>query len=416
MKMKIKMPNYLKGTINISGSKNTTLPLIAASILTNEDVILNNVPFITDVINMMEIAIEAKGKLDYNKLNKRLRLNFRKISTNILSDKVASIRASYYFIGSILSRKGKIKIKQPGGCNFSVRPIDYHLEAFKQLGYKVTLKKGYILIKKRKIKNKRISIKLPKPSVGTTINILLNTVCSNKIVEIENYSHEPDVLSVIEMLNQMGSNILFKENKLVIYGVKKLFGTTYDIPFDRIEAGSYMILSSIIPKSKVILENVNPCKLEKVIEVLRKMNVRITYEHRKLIIESPNVLKPITIKTGEYPEFPTDLQQIILILLLKAQGKSKISDTIYPQRTSQIEELVSSGANIYIHNNDIVIDESILNINIATAKDLRGGFSLILLSALTKELTINNFEVIKRGYEDIEEKLKKLKIIIEKEN
>lgn len=416
MKMKIKMPNYLKGTINISGSKNTTLPLIAASILTNEDVILNNVPFITDVINMMEIAIEAKGKLDYNKLNKRLRLNFKKISTNILSDKVASIRASYYFIGSILSRKGKIKIKQPGGCNFSVRPIDYHLEAFKQLGYKVTLKKGYILIKKRKIKNKRISIKLPKPSVGTTINILLNTVCSNKIVEIENYSHEPDVLSVIEMLNQMGSNILFKENKLVIYGVKKLFGTTYDIPFDRIEAGSYMILSSIIPKSKVILENVNPCKLEKVIEVLRKMNVRITYEQRKLIIESPNVLKPITIKTGEYPEFPTDLQQIILILLLKAQGKSKISDTIYPQRTSQIEELVSSGANIYIHNNDIVIDESILNINIATAKDLRGGFSLILLSALTKELTINNFEVIKRGYEDIEEKLKKLKIIIEKEN
>lgn len=416
MKMKIKMPNYLKGTINISGSKNTTLPLIAASILTNEDVILNNVPFITDVINMMEIAIEAKGKLDYNKLNRRLRLNFRKISTNILSDKVASIRASYYFIGSILSRKGKIKIKQPGGCNFSVRPIDYHLEAFKQLGYKVTLKKGYILIKKRKIKNRRISIKLPKPSVGTTINILLNTVCSNKIVEIENYSHEPDVLSVIEMLNQMGSNILFKENKLVIYGVKKLFGTTYDIPFDRIEAGSYMILSSIIPKSKVILENVNPCKLEKVIEVLRKMNVRITYEQRKLIIESPNVLKPITIKTGEYPEFPTDLQQIILILLLKAQGKSKISDTIYPQRTSQIEELVSSGANIYIHNNDIVIDESILNINIATAKDLRGGFSLILLSALTKELTINNFEVIKRGYEDIEEKLKKLKIIIEKEN
>lgn len=416
MKMKIKMPNYLKGTINISGSKNTTLPLIAASILTNEDVILNNVPFITDVINMMEIAIEAKGKLDYNKLNKRLRLNFKKISTNILSDKVASIRASYYFIGSILSRKGKIKIKQPGGCNFSVRPIDYHLEAFKQLGYKVILKKGYILIKKRKIKNKRISIKLPKPSVGTTINILLNTVCSNKIVEIENYSHEPDVLSVIEMLNQMGSNILFKENKLVIYGVKKLFGTTYDIPFDRIEAGSYMILSSIIPKSKVILENVNPCKLEKVIEVLRKMNVRITYEQRKLIIESPNVLKPITIKTGEYPEFPTDLQQIILILLLKAQGKSKISDTIYPQRTSQIEELVSSGANIYIHNNDIVIDESILNINIATAKDLRGGFSLILLSALTKELTINNFEVIKRGYEDIEGKLKKLKIIIEKEN
>ncbi len=416
MKMKIKMPNYLKGTINISGSKNTTLPLIAASILTNEDVILNNVPFITDVINMMEIAIEAKGKLDYNKLNKRLRLNFKKISTNILSDKVASIRASYYFIGSILSRKGKIKIKQPGGCNFSVRPIDYHLEAFKQLGYKVILKKGYILIKKRKIKNKRISIKLPKPSVGTTINILLNTVCSNKIVEIENYSHEPDVLSVIEMLNQMGSNILFKENKLVIYGVKKLFGTTYDIPFDRIEAGSYMILSSIIPKSKVILENVNPCKLEKVIEVLRKMNVRITYEQRKLIIESPNVLKPITIKTGEYPEFPTDLQQIILILLLKAQGKSKISDTIYPQRTSQIEELVSSGANIYIHNNDIVIDESILNINIATAKDLRGGFSLILLSALTKELTINNFEVIKRGYEDIEEKLKKLKIMIEKEN
>ena len=416
MKMKIKMPNYLKGTINISGSKNTTLPLIAASILTNEDVILNNVPFITDVINMMEIAIEAKGKLDYNKLNKRLRLNFKKISTNILSDKVASIRASYYFIGSILSRKGKIKIKQPGGCNFSVRPIDYHLEAFKQLGYKVILKKGYILIKKRKIKNKRISIKLPKPSVGTTINILLNTVCSNKIVEIENYSHEPDVLSVIEMLNQMGSNILFKENKLVIYGVKKIFGTTYNIPFDRIEAGSYMILSSIIPKSKVILENVNPCKLEKVIEVLRKMNVRITCEQRKLIIESPNVLKPITIKTGEYPEFPTDLQQIILILLLKAQGKSKISDTIYPQRTSQIEELVSSGANIYIHNNDIVIDESILNINTATAKDLRGGFSLILLSALTKELTINNFEVIKRGYEDIEEKLKKLKIIIEKEN
>ena len=322
MKVKIKSPKNLKGNISISGSKNTTLPLIAAAILTKEEVVLENVPWITDVMNMIEIALDVNGKLDYYMLDKRLKINFNKISSKVLSDKVTSIRASYYFIGPILSRKGKIKIKQPGGCNFTFRPIDYHLDAFKQLGYKIIQNKEYIIIRKYKTKQKRkITINLPKPSVGTTINILLNTVCSNKTVEIYNYSKEPDVLSVIDMLNQMGSNIMFKENKIIIYGVKKLYGIKYTIPFDRIEAGSYMILSSLLPKSKVILENVDPSKLTKVIEILKEMNVRITYEQKKLIIESPNTLRPIKVITGEYPSFPTDLQQILLILLLKAEGK-----------------------------------------------------------------------------------------------
>lgn len=417
MKVKIKSPKNLKGNISISGSKNTTLPLIAAAILTKEEVVLENVPWITDVMNMIEIALDVNGKLDYYMLDKRLKINFNKISSKVLSDKVTSIRASYYFIGPILSRKGKIKIKQPGGCNFTFRPIDYHLDAFKQLGYKIIQNKEYIIIRKYKTKQKRkITINLPKPSVGTTINILLNTVCSNKTVEIYNYSKEPDVLSVIDMLNQMGSNIMFKENKIIIYGVKKLYGIKYTIPFDRIEAGSYMILSSLLPKSKVILENVDPSKLTKVIEILKEMNVRITYEQKKLIIESPNTLRPIKVITGEYPSFPTDLQQILLILLLKAEGKSKIIDTIYPNRTSQIPELQTAGAKIKKYNDEIIVDESKITIKEVKAQDLRGGFSLIALSLLTEELIIDNFELIKRGYEDIENKLKKLKIIIEKEN
>lgn len=416
MKVKITKPKQLKGTINIGGSKNTVLPLIACAILTEEEVTLKNVPWILDVMNMLKIATNIKGIVNYNPNTKELKLKFKKIKHNINCEETKKIRASYYFIGPILSRKNKIITNYPGGCNFSDRPIDYHLNAFQKIGYKIKINNNKIYITKKIKNNKNINIKFPKQSVGATINTILTSVCSNKIINIYNYANEPEVLSVIEMLNLMGANILLTSENIKIIGVKKLHGITYNIPFDRIEAGSYMILASSIPNSKVELENVDHTKISKVIEVLEKMNVKITIKSEKIMIESPKELKPINLTIGTYPDFPTDLQQIILMLLLKAKGKSVLIDTIYPKRQSQIKLLQDNNINISTNNNQIIINESNdIKISYSEAYDLRGGFSLIVLAMYTEELIIDNFEIIKRGYEDIINKLKKLEIMIEKE-
>lgn len=417
MKVKITKPNTLKGTISISGSKNTVLPLIACAALTKEEVILKNVPSITDVMNMIKIASYANAVVDYNPKTKELKLQFKKIKNKILCEETTKIRASYYFIGSILPRKKKLIINYPGGCNFSLRPIDYHIYAFKTLGYKIFENREKIYLKKKNIKSKKIIIKFPKQTVGATINTIIASVTSNKIVEIYNYASEPDVLSVIEMLNLMGANILVRDEKIKIFGVKKLHGVTYEVPFDRIEAGSYMILASSIPRSKVILQNIDSSQLTKIIEVLKNMNVKISCQKTNLIIESPDELKPINIKTGTYPDFPTDLQQILLILLLKAKGKSTIIDTIYPDRISQIKLLQENNINVYVENNLITIEETKqIFVKEGEALDLRGGFSLVVLAMLSSYLIIDKFEIVKRGYEDIENKLKKIQITIEKEN
>lgn len=416
MRVKITKPKHLKGTINIGGSKNTVLPLIACAILTKEEITLKNVPCISDVMNMLKIATNIKGIINYNPDTKELKLKFPKIKYNINCEETKKIRASYYFIGPILSRKNKTITNYPGGCNFSDRPIDYHLNALQKIGYKIKLKNNKIYITKQIRNNKIIDIKFPKPSVGATINAILTSVCSNKIINIYNYANEPEVLSVIEMLNLMGGNIILTPVNIKIIGVKKLHGITYDIPFDRIEAGSYMILASSIPNSKVELENVDHTKMSKVIEVLENMNVKITIKSKKIIIESPNELKPINLTIGTYPDFPTDLQQIILMLLLKAKGTSTLIDTIYPKRQSQIKLLQDNNINIFTNNNQIIINESKeIKITYSEAYDLRGGFSLIVLAMYTEGLIIDNFEIIKRGYEDVINKLKKLEIMIEKE-
>lgn len=416
MKVKITKPSVLKGTISISGSKNTVLPLIACAVCTHEEVILKNVPWISDVLNMMKISSHAKGKIDYNPITKELKLQYKKINNKILCKETNKLRASYYFIGAILSRSKKIIINYPGGCNFTSRPIDYHLKAFKQIGYEVKEEKNIINLKRKYIKAKKIKIQFPKPSVGATINCILASVKSKKIIEIYNYSSEPDVLTVIDMLNLMGANILVYKDKIKIYGVKKLHGITYQVPFDRIEAGSYMILASSIPNSKVTIQNINPKQLTKIIEILEEMNVKIKIRKDNLTIEAPEKLKPTKVITGTYPAFPTDLQQILLILMLKAKGTSQIIDTIYPGRISQIKPLQDKGANVYIENEKIIIN-GINDFNITELKafDLRGGFSLIVLAMLMPYLIIDNFELVKRGYEEIEKKLKKLQIRFEKE-
>lgn len=413
MKVKISKRTPVVGTISISGSKNATLPLMACALLTKEEVTLYNIPWITDVVNMIRLFTKMGINVIYQPRKKTLIIRALKLPNIIKHPEVGKIRASYYLMGSLIGTKKRLVINYPGGCNLGIRPIDYHLMAFSSLGNKIKAKEKVIIFKRKYQKKRNIQIAFPKESVGGTINTILASVKRLGTVTIINPSFDPEVSTVIEMLTLMGANIIVTNNYIRIFGVKTLSGVTYTVPFDRIEAGSYMILASLIPKSVVRIMGVDCNYLTSVINVLQKMNVKITKKKKMIKIEAPSELNGIDLEVGPYPNFPTDLQQIISILMLNASSPSTINDNIYPDRVSQLIDIKEKGAEVIIDKMPITINKLDLDkvkINEVTARDLRGGFALILLGILNKEITINHFEIIKRGYEDIENKLSLLEI------
>ena len=409
MKIKIEKTNNICGEISISGSKNACLPILTVCLLTNELIRLQNVPNILDVEYMLELLKITGVRIKRCEETNEVYLKRKKIKSKITSHYLNQFRASYYLMGALFSEKRIVKTKNPGGCNFTTRPIDYHLEAFKQMGADIKVDNDDIIIKRKTKKN--INITLKNKSLGTTINIILACVKTKGVSIINNPSLEPEVLDLIDILNKMNGDIKVDNDTIIVTGVKKLVGTTHKIIPDRMEAGSYICLAASVEKSNILLKNVKINHLENVLNTFKKSGLNIIYEKNGLRIIKNNQLSNMKIIANHYPEYPTDLQQPIVSTLLKANNISLIKDLIYPNRFSEIFELLSMRANLYLRNQALLVFPSKLIGKEVYAADLRAGFSLIIAGVCAEGVTIiNHAEVILRGYDNLVEKLRSLNI------
>ncbi len=394
--------------IDISGSKNSSLPIIAASILSDEIVYLNNIPNIKDVNVMLEL-------LDFLNINYIFQSNTliiypkKHIKTCLQTSLTNKLRGSYYFLGALISKHHKAQINNIGGCNFSERPINYHIKAFKDLGLKVLEKNNFIKIKGHITSS---DITLDYPSLGTTVNIILASV-KNKYkttVTINNAATEPEITDLCKFLNSMGANIQgIDTNQLIIKSVKKLKGTNYTIISDRIEAGTFLILGAL--HKGITLRNANIKHLEALINTLKNIGCTIE-ENYNLISLIPSKNRSISIEAKPYPNFPTDLAPQLSVLASQLPGFSTISDTVYYDRFTHINELKKLNIDIIKHlNHSFIKGSQKVNYNSTPliCKDLRQGATLILAASLSdKPVTIQNTHYIERGYENLYKKLSKL--------
>ncbi len=414
MKFRLICPQIIKGTIDISGSKNACLPIIAGALLSKEEVIIYNVPLITDIISMIRILDDLGVEVKYDYHERKLTIHANKITKDLTCDYVTKLRASYYLISPLIHRKKEVITQYPGGCNFGDRPIDIHLELYRKIGLNIT--EGKFLILKRK-KLHPVDITFSTITVGGTINAILSSVLIKGTTTLTNIAIEPEVIDVINFLISMGANIKFLDKrKIEIKGVKKLHKTTYKVMPDRIEAGSYILLALAKPNSQIIINNVVVEHLKNIIDVVKVLNAQIEIVNNSIKVSSQETLNSIAIKTGPYPDFPTDLQPLLSTILLRGNSTSQIMETIYPTRDSHIKELKRMGGNISICKGMITIKPSHLINGVVSSHDLRCGFAMIIAGVMTeKHMIINHSELILRGYESILDKLSKLNITCQKE-
>ena len=403
MKFKIKNTRKMEGTIYISGSKNACLAEMATAILTKYKVVLNNVPQISDIKMMIELLKEAGVSVKEEK--GKLVLKRKKIHSTLENNYLNKIRASYYLMGSLFSVSKSFSTSYPGGCAFDKRPIDFHLEAFQKMGGKLEEKNNKLTVKiKKKIP---AVIKLSYPSVGATINIILASVLTRGKTTIINPSKEPEVLDFILLLQKMKANIYIDKDKIIVQGVRKLFGTKHTVMPDRIEAGSYLFLASSMDYAHLIIRNINILHLDEVIETLRNINVLIKISKNSIILIKNEKTKGTKILADIYPSFPTDLQQIACATLFNSSSVSLVRDLVYKNRFSEVKELQKMNALFYLKDTKLLIFPSKLTGHLVEASDLRAGFSLIIAGCLASgETIIEKAEIIMRGYEDVIGKLK----------
>lgn len=410
MILKVTKTTKVRGDIYISGSKNAALPCICAALLTKRSVKLKNIPEIEDVNNLL-LIIKSLG-VRIKKCETGIVIQAKKIKQNVPCELVESLRGSYYLMGAILSRYPKLKIRYPGGCDLGGRPIDYHLNSFERLGFEVIKDEKFIDIQEKKRMGSRITF--PSVSLGATINVLL---LSSRIIGetvITNPSLEPEVMCVIDMLKQMGACIRVENNQIIINGVERLEGVTHKIMYDRIEAGSYLFLTGVIPDSKVVIHNVQPKDLELVILLAQNIGISIEKYEDKIVVEGAKKIKKTNILIGHHPFFPTDLQQIITVILTKAKGTSIIEDPIFPSRIAHLKELRKMGAYVYDYHHKIYIKESTLKSAMVSASDLRCAFALIVAGTMARGTTyIKNIDYLFRGYDNPVDKLRRIGVNVE---
>ena len=393
----------LTGSINISGAKNSAVALVPAALLSDEEVIIDNIPNISDIEALKEILTYLGAEITINHTQMKIktsRIKNKKITLE-LSQK---LRASYYFMGALLGKYQKVEMYFPGGCSIGKRPINLHLKGFEDLGAKVIEQDNYYCIEAEKLTGAHIYLDIA--SVGATINIILAAVKAHGKTTIENAAREPEIVNVVTFLNNMGAKITGAgTERIEIEGVTKLKSSYTKVIPDRIEAGTYTILGALIGENLKI-NNIIPEHLESLIVKLKEMNANIQVNQDNLIV-SKSSISSVNIKTVVYPGFPTDLQQPMTTLLTQAKGLSKVEENIYENRFLNVKYLNDMGA-------DITIKDKILKINGPTklhgktvlATDLRAGAGLILAGLIADgTTTIQNIEHVLRGYSDIVEKL-----------
>ena len=401
----------ISGTIKISGAKNSIVALIPATVLTNGKCVIKNVPDITDVKTLLDIMRDLGSVITFE--DDTLIIDNKNLKNKLIEEKYASkLRASYYFMGSLIGKYHKASIGMPGGCVIGSRPIDFHLEAFRRMG--IDIKEEYSSYEMSVDELNGIDIYLNFPSVGATINIMLASVLANGTTVIENCAKEPEIANIASFLNSMGARVFGAgTSRIVIEGVASLGdGFVETIP-DRIEAGTYLIIGALLGNNLKI-ENVIATHLEAVLYKLKEAGAKYTSANGSIIINKCDKLKPVNVKTTVYPGFPTDLGQPMSTLLTQCEGESTFEETIYENRLRHVPHLNSMGARIKAIDNQAIINgKTPLHGRKVKATDLRAGASMLVAGLIASGKTeIYNIEHLLRGYERIVDKLSQVGVNI----
>ncbi len=407
-KLIINGSTQLRGSVKISGAKNSAVVVLPAAILSPDVVHLENLPDITDVRTMVAIledlgvSIRRRGK---NAVDLKTG-NLSKIAPSY--DLVKKMRASYYFMGSLLARFGQAEVPIPGGCDLGPRPIDQHLKGFAALGAKSTIEHGMIKLWADKLIGARIYFDVV--SIGATVNLMLAAAVAEGKTVLENVAKEPEIVDVANFLNAIGANVRGAGTDVIrIEGTKQFSGANHTVIPDRIEAGTFMLAAASTGGS-VRVEDVIPKHLESITAKLREVGANVEVEPEMIKVEGVETLRPSDIKTFPYPGFPTDLQPPAMVLLTAAKGLSVLTENVFDGRYSHVDELKRMGATIKVEGRTALIEGgNILSGAPVSAPDLRSGAALIIAAIMAEgESEISAIEHVDRGYENLEDKLIKL--------
>ena len=415
-KLEVFGANKLKGQIKISGSKNASLPILAATLLSNKKTILKNLPKVQDIETMLNL-LRFLGSKIINKDKKIIIDNSKQKKKFASYNLVKTMRAGILVLGPLLAKFGSAKVSLPGGCAIGSRPVDIHLKALSKLGVKYRIENGYVIAKAPNgLKGNNISF--PKISVGATENLIIAACFARGFSTLSNCAIEPEIKDLVNFLNKMGCKIKWKsERTLEIEGVEKIREITYSVMFDRIEAGTYLIAAAVT-EGNLEIKNIIPKVIKAEINILKKIGSKIIIKKNAVQIIGSKKIRNMKIRTAPYPGFPTDLQAQIMVLLCKANKDSIIQENIFENRFMHVAELNRMGAQISIGGNKALVKG---NINFAPAElmatDLRASVSLVLAALTAKgKSVINRIYHLDRGYENIEVKLKKVGAKIKRVN
>ena len=415
-KFLIEGPCKLKGKVLISGSKNAALPILAATLLFDKSVTIKNLPRVKDIDTMLSLLKSLGSKITLSKDKKTAKIqNKKNMKTFASYSLVKTMRGSILVLGPLISKFQKSITSLPGGCLIGARPVNYHLSALKKLGMNYEIRKGYIHAKS-KGKLKGTTVRFSNISVGATENTIIAACLANGKTILKNCAVEPEIKDLTNFLNSAGANIKWKGRTCEIVGVKSLNQTEYSVMADRIETGTFCVAAAL-SKGDLEIQNLNPKIISTELSLLKKIGAKIKTSENNIRIQGPDKIRPLkNIKTKEYPSFPTDLQAQFMVLLCKANGKSIITESIFENRFMHVAELQRLGAKINIKNNKAIIDG---NTNFIGAElmssDLRASVALVLASIVANgKSIINRIYHLDRGYENIENKLKKIGVKIKR--
>ena len=415
-KFSINGPCKVRGKVKISGSKNSSLPILAATLLFDQPVEIRNLPKVKDIDTMLDLLKSLGSKIILSKDRRTAKIhNKKKIKTFASYSLVKTMRGSILVLGPLISKYYQAKISLPGGCLIGARPINYHLDSLKKLGMKYVLKDGYIIAKsKGKLKGK--VIKFPKISVGATENLIIAACLAKGTTILKNCAIEPEIKDLTNFLNLAGAKIIWNGRECKIIGVDTLNKTSYSVMSDRIEAGTFCIAATI-SKGNLEIVNFDPKIIITELNLLKRFGAKIQIIEKKILIKGPENIKPIkNIKTKEYPGVSTDMQSQLMVLMCKANGQSSITENIFENRFMHVAELRRLGAKIDVIKNKAIIQGKTKFIGAELmSSDLRASVALVLGAMVSNgESRINRIYHLDRGYENIENKLQKIGVRIKR--
>ena len=415
-KFLIEGPCKIKGKVSVEPSKNSSLPILAATLLFDQPVVIKNLPRVKDIDTMISLLQSLGSKIIFSKNKRSVRIiNKKKMKTFANYSIVKKMRGSFLVLGPLIAKYYNSKCSLPGGCNLGARPVNFHLEALKKLGMNYNLKDGYILAKS-KGRLKGTIINFPKISVGATENTIIAASLAKGKTTLKNCAIEPEIKDLTNFLNSAGAKIKWSGRTCNIVGVNSLNRTEYSVMADRIMAGTFCI-AACINKGNLEIQNINPKIIDTELNLLKKIGANIKTTDNKIFIQGPKKIKSIkNIKTKEFPGVATDLQSQLMVLLCKAHGKSTITENIFENRFMHVAELRRLGAKITIKNNKAIIEgNTIFKACPLMSSDLRASIALVLAAMTAEGISqVDRIYHLDRGAENFENKLKKIGVKIKR--